>query len=165
MTNARSNRILAKSILGGNGKYKNKQIQKGGSDCVSLRFTDLTYRTERRGLMKEKLFSLVPFCFHFVKVCWSEARCDVLIASILCCVQPPPVAARQSSSQQWGLYVHKTSSYLRLSDLILFSFHLVFLFYVSPFLLFFITSIFLGSSPLVGSRAHAACLSEFQSYG
>lgn len=31
--------------------------------------------------------------------------------------------------------MHKTDSYLRLSDLILFSFHLVFLFYVPPFLL------------------------------
>lgn len=31
-------------------------------------------------------------------------------------------------------------------------------------LLFFITSIFVGSSPLVASQAHAACLMEFQSY-
>lgn len=76
------------------GNTRINKYKKEGSDCVSFRFTDLTYRTERRGLMKEKLFSLVPFCFHFVKVCWSGARCDVLIASILCCVQPPPVAAR-----------------------------------------------------------------------
>lgn len=131
MTNARSNSILrdcGKPISNGREEeYEDKRIQKGGrgSDSVSLEFTDLTYRTERRGLMKDKLFCAAPFSFHFVKVCWSEASCDVLIASILCCAERPPVAARYSSSQQWGLYVHKTSSFLRLSDPIPFSSPLV----------------------------------------
>jgi hypothetical protein len=60
---------------------------------LSFGLTDLTYQIERRGLMKEKLF-FVPLSSYFVKVWWSETRCDVLIASILCCAAPPPGAVR-----------------------------------------------------------------------
>jgi hypothetical protein len=58
-------RYLRKSILGENGKYKeNKQAKNWESGCISFWLTDLTYRIERRGLMKEKLIfcdTLLPF--------------------------------------------------------------------------------------------------------
>jgi len=146
----------------GNIKKTNKR-KTGESGCISFWLTDLTYRRERTRFNERKTVFLCVCYFPSISLRSVGVGSGVVSWLLLFWV------AYNRHQEQHGRVHHNNevcvcTKHPYTSEFEILFFSLLCVLFFTSSLLFFITSIFLGSSPLAAFRAHAACLLEFQSY-